>query len=58
MITVSLKNKNAKYTNGSTTKYTKKGLKFAPVIESPNLNFDYNFSSKITKAGPGYDEIP
>ena len=39
---------------------TKKGLKFAPVVELAKLNFTYitDHSTKIAKAGPEFIEIP
>ena len=36
----------------------KKGLKFAPVVDLANLKFTYNHSTKIAKAGPGFDDQP
>ena len=37
----------------------KKGLKFATVVELAKVKFTYMYhSSKIAKAGPGYDVQP
>jgi hypothetical protein len=33
-------------------------LKFELVVELAKLNFTYKHSTKIAKAGPGFDKIP
>ena len=36
----------------------KKDLKFAPIVELGKLKFTLYHSSKIAKAGPGFDDRP